>query len=174
MCYMFGFLIGSVLFGVLSDRAGRKVALVVSVVSSSLLSFAGRQSINFVFLQTWLSRWLVHPLLERSLIKQLGFHIPGSFATDYWTYLVLRLFCGIAAKGLFMLAFMFSVEVSGFKYKMYLGILIQVSRLRLLNSVSVPRGLTEFFYIFVHHKSVFLLAKEDISRSTYYYLSDRL
>ncbi len=45
---------------------------------------------------------------------------------DYWPYLAVRFLSGVSAKALFMLAFMFSVEVTGVKYKTYLGILIQV------------------------------------------------
>ena len=90
MCYMFGMLVGSFVFGVLSDKLGRKLSLLTAIVIASVTSFG------------------------------------GAFLTEYYSYLAIRLLTGIAAKGLFMLAFMISVEISGADYKMYLGILIQV------------------------------------------------
>ena len=41
----------------------------------------------------------------------------------------MRLLTGTFAKFIFLLAFLISVEVTGPDYKVYLGILIQVSRL---------------------------------------------
>lgn len=90
MGYMFGLLIGSFLFGLLSDKFGRKKALLLSGVLSG------------------------------------AFSLGGSFVKSYWAYFILRLCLGISAKGLFMLAFMICVEISGVRYKTYLGILIQV------------------------------------------------
>lgn len=90
MMYMFGMLIGSFVFGVMSDKIGRKKTLMVSVF------FSGASSLG------------------------------GAFCNSYWLYLALRFVAGIAAKGLFMLAFMIAVEISGVNYKTYLGILIQV------------------------------------------------
>ena len=49
---------------------------------------------------------------------------------DYWSYLVVRAITGVPTKGLFMLAFMYSVEFTGPDYKTYLGILIQVTRMK--------------------------------------------
>ena len=94
MCYMFGFLVGSFLFGILSDRFGRKWALMASVTFSSATTLA------------------------------------GAFITDYWGYLVVRFVSGVATKGLFMLAFMISVEISGDDYKK-LGVIIQVRHILL-------------------------------------------
>ena len=90
MGYMFGMLIGSFVFGVISDKLGRKKALLISAIFSGGISFG------------------------------------SSFVNSYWLYFVLRLCLGISAKGLFMLAFMVCVEISGVDYKTYLGILIQV------------------------------------------------
>ena len=92
MGYMLGMLIGSFVFGVLSDKIGRKRTLLICSV------IAG------------------------------GASLGGAFVQDYWLYFGLRLVTGIAAKGLFMLAFMISVEISGVSYKTILGVLIQVCR----------------------------------------------
>ncbi len=90
MAYMLGLLIGSLLFGLLSDKFGRRKALLLAALLSGALS------------------------------------LSMSFLKNYWAYLFLRLLLGISAKGLFMLAFMVCVEVSGVDYKTSLGILIQV------------------------------------------------
>ena len=58
---------------------------------------------------------------------------------SYWSYLVVRAFTGVPTKGLFMLAFMYSVEFTGPDYKTYLGILIQVrSLMAALLKTAVP------------------------------------
>ena len=90
MGYMLGMLIGSFVFGIISDKLGRKKALLISALYSGLVS------------------------------------LGSSFVSNYWAYFVLRLLLGIGSKGLFMLAFMICVEISGIDYKTYLGILIQV------------------------------------------------
>ena len=91
--YMVGLLIGSMAFGVISDKFGRRKALILGAVMSGCISVA------------------------------------QSFVKNYWLYFVLRLLLGISAKGLFMIAFMICVEISGVDYKTTLGILIQVSQL---------------------------------------------
>ena len=91
--YMVGLLIGSMAFGVISDKFGRRKALILGAVMSGCISVA------------------------------------QSFVKNYWLYFVLRLLLGISAKGLFMIAFMICVEISGVDYKTTLGILIQVSEL---------------------------------------------
>ena len=88
--YMVGLLIGSMAFGVISDKFGRRKALILGAVMSGCISVA------------------------------------QSFVKNYWLYFVLRLLLGISAKGLFMIAFMICVEISGVDYKTTLGILIQV------------------------------------------------
>ena len=90
MGYMFGLLVGSILIGLISDKFGRRKALLLTAVASGILS------------------------------------LSMSFVKSYWLYFVLRLFLGIAAKGLFLIAFMICVEISGLDYKTYLGIWIQV------------------------------------------------
>ena len=91
--YMVGLLIGSMAFGVISDKFGRRKALILGAVMSGCISVA------------------------------------QSFVKNYWLYFVLRLLLGISAKGLFMIAFMICVEISGVDYKTTLGILIQVSEI---------------------------------------------
>ena len=86
-------MIGSMAFGVISDKFGRRKALILGAVMSGCISVA------------------------------------QSFVKNYWLYFVLRLLLGISAKGLFMIAFMICVEISGVDYKTTLGILIQVSEL---------------------------------------------
>ena len=83
-------MIGSMAFGVISDKFGRRKALILGAVMSGCISVA------------------------------------QSFVKNYWLYFVLRLLLGISAKGLFMIAFMICVEISGVDYKTTLGILIQV------------------------------------------------
>jgi OCT family organic cation transporter-like MFS transporter 4/5 len=90
MGYMFGMLVGSFVFGIISDKIGRRKALLLSAI------LAGSTSLGSAFIKS------------------------------YWPYFVMRLLLGISAKGLFMLAFMICVEISGVDYKTYLGILIQV------------------------------------------------
>ena len=92
MGYMFGMLVGSFVMGIISDKLGRRKALLISAVFSGAISLA------------------------------------GSFVSSYWAYFVLRLLLGIGSKGLFMIAFMICVEISGVDYKTYLGILIQVKK----------------------------------------------
>ena len=91
MGYMLGLLIGSMVFGLVSDWFGRRKALLSAAVLSGCISLA------------------------------------MSFVKSYWLYFALRLLLGISAKGLFMIAFMICVEISGVDYKTTLGILIQVS-----------------------------------------------
>ena len=50
-----------------------------------------------------------------------------SFLKNFWAYAILRFITGVAAKSLFMIAFVISVEITSSKYSMELGILIQVS-----------------------------------------------
>lgn len=90
MGYMFGLLIGSLVFGLVSDKFGRRIALLSAAILSGAIS------------------------------------LSMSFVRNFWLYFVLRFVLGIVAKGLFMLAFMICVEISGVKYKTPLGILIQV------------------------------------------------
>ena len=97
MGYMFGMLVGSFVMGIISDKLGRRKALLISAVFSGAISLA------------------------------------GSFVSNYWAYFVLRLLLGIGSKGLFMIAFMICVEISGVDYKTYLGILIQVKKIDLIN-----------------------------------------
>ena len=99
MGYMFGLLIGSFLFGILSDKYGRRKALLVGALISG------------------------------------GLSLSMSFIKNYWAYFALRLFLGIFSKSLFMLAFMIAVEISGVNYKTYLGILIQVLKILLINAI---------------------------------------
>ena len=92
MGYMLGLLIGSMVFGLVSDWFGRRKALLSAAVLSGCISLA------------------------------------MSFVKSYWLYFALRLLLGISAKGLFMIAFMICVEISGVDYKTTLGILIQVRK----------------------------------------------
>ena len=101
MGYMFGMLVGSFVMGIISDKLGRRKALLISAVFSGAISLA------------------------------------GSFVSSYWAYFVLRLLLGIGSKGLFMIAFMICVEISGVDYKTYLGILIQVKK---ENIISRPKN----------------------------------
>ena len=105
--YMVGLLIGSMAFGVISDKFGRRKALILGAVMSGCISVA------------------------------------QSFVKNYWLYFVLRLLLGISAKGLFMIAFMICVEISGVDYKTTLGILIQVRDHPFLNQ-KMSANLTNF------------------------------
>ena len=117
MGYYFGLLIGSLAFGLISDKFGRHKALLSSAILSGVIS------------------------------------LSMSFVANYWLYFVLRFLLGITSKGLFMLAFMVCVEISGVDYKTYLGILIQVNFLLILEHnhfMNMPVFLTflNFLWIF--------------------------
>ena len=77
--YMAAKIIGSLVFGVLSDKFGRKIALLGCILVSSSASLA------------------------------------GSFMTDYWSYMVLRLVTASGSVGLFNEAFTMTVELMGSK-----------------------------------------------------------
>ena len=78
-CYMVGLLIGSFVFGFISDKFGRKIAMLGCILVSSSASLA------------------------------------GSFMTDYWSYMALRVVTASGSVGLFNEAFTMTVELMGSK-----------------------------------------------------------
>ena len=76
---MVGLFIGSFVFGFISDKFGRKIALLGCILVSSSASLA------------------------------------GSFMTDYWSYMALRLVTAAGSVGLFNEAFTMTVELMGSK-----------------------------------------------------------
>ena len=76
---MVGLFIGSFVFGFISDKFGRKIAMLGCILVSSSASLA------------------------------------GSFMTDYWSYMALRLVTASGSVGLFNEAFTMTVELMGSK-----------------------------------------------------------
>ena len=70
MCYMMGFLVGSLVFGLISDKYGRKIALLTSVVLSGAFSFIGnietRHTQNGYTIYSGFLRVLLAGWVERS------------------------------------------------------------------------------------------------------------
>ena len=65
----------------------------------------------------------------------LGIMISGtsfliqSFLKNFWAYSMMQIVTGFAAKGVFMIAFVISMEITGSKYATALGILVEVRQL---------------------------------------------
>ena len=91
MCYMFGMLIGSTIFGYLADKIGRKKSLFIGIAISG------------------------------------GSFLIQSFPKNFWAYSMLQMVTGLGGKGVFMMAFVLSMELTGSKYTTELGMLIEVS-----------------------------------------------
>ena len=49
-----------------------------------------------------------------------------SFLEDFWAYSMLQIVTGFAAKGVFMIAFVLCMEITGSQYATALGILVEV------------------------------------------------
>ena len=56
-----------------------------------------------------------------------GSFLIQAFLKNFWAYSMLQIVTGLAAKGVFMMAFVLSMEITGSKYASDLGILIEVS-----------------------------------------------
>ena len=78
--YMFGFLFGSLLIGMLSDRFGRKKALFLSVIGASVFTFVGAfitqywayLSLRYVFMFTvTYVLFVVYVFREQILVAQV-------------------------------------------------------------------------------------------------------
>ena len=50
-----------------------------------------------------------------------------AFVANFWAYAVMQIITGFASKGIFMIAFVISMEITGSKYATDLGILIEVN-----------------------------------------------
>ena len=50
-----------------------------------------------------------------------------SFLKNFWAYSLLQILTGFSAKGVFMIAFVVSMEITGSKYATALGILVEVN-----------------------------------------------
>jgi MFS family permease len=50
-----------------------------------------------------------------------------SFLKNFWAYSMMQILTGFAAKGVFMIAFVLCMEVTGSQYTRRVGILIEVS-----------------------------------------------
>ena len=87
---MVGLMVGSFGFGILSDAIGRKKALMVGLVLTSLSG------------------------------------VLGAFMPNEILFGIMRFLSGVGAKGLFMIAFVLSVEFTGPKYSAYLGVAINI------------------------------------------------
>ena len=62
------------------------------------------------------------------LISGTSFLIQ-SFLKNFWAYSMMQIVTGFAAKGVFMIAFVISMEITGSKYATALGILVEVRQL---------------------------------------------
>ena len=54
-------------------------------------------------------------------------YLVQSFLKNFWAYSMLQLVTGFAAKGVFMIAFILVMEITGSQYASDLGILVEVS-----------------------------------------------
>ena len=50
-----------------------------------------------------------------------------SFLKNFWAYSVMQVVTGFAAKGVFMIAFVICMEITGSQYSTALGILVEVN-----------------------------------------------
>ena len=50
-----------------------------------------------------------------------------SFLKNFWAYSMMQIITGFAAKGVFMIAFVICMEITGSQYSTALGILVEVS-----------------------------------------------
>ena len=64
------------------------------------------------------------------------FSFTGAFVTNFWGYAFLRLMTGAFAKGLFHVAFIICLEISGPEYGGKLGILLSVIIFHPLNNAN--------------------------------------
>ena len=61
-----------------------------------------------------------------------GSFLIQAFLKNFWAYSMLQIVTGFAVKGVFMMGFILSMEITGSKYATELGMLIEVSLCQIL------------------------------------------
>ena len=79
-----------------------------------------------------------------------------SFLKNFWAYSIMQIVTGFAAKGVFMIAFVICMEMTGTQYSTALGILVEVSYLPhffFINRITLRLNLcnpkSRYYYLYV-------------------------
>ena len=75
-----------------------------------------------------------------------------SFLKNFWAYSIMQIVTGFAAKGVFMIAFVICMEITGTQYSTALGILVEVSYLPyffFINRIKLCNPISRYCYLYV-------------------------